>query len=72
MPVRRREPIDGLRQRESCCAVGDAMQPRGIRDGGIWWAAGENPERHVGGPLEDGKTDRENGDDYRQDGRKGT
>jgi hypothetical protein len=72
MPVGWREPIDSLWQRESCCAVGDSMQPRAIRDGGIWWAARESPWRHIAGPLERGESDSENGDDYWQEGRQGT
>jgi hypothetical protein len=72
MPVWRREPIDGLRQRESRCAVRDAMQPRAIRDCGITWAAGESPEWYVSRILERSDSDGEDGDDYRQDGRQGT
>jgi hypothetical protein len=66
MPLRGRESIDGLKQRESRPAVGDAIQPRAIDDPGILWAAGESPWRYIGWLLEDGKSDRKDGDDYRQ------
>jgi hypothetical protein len=66
MPVWGREAIDGLRLRESFRAIGDSVQPRTVHATGIWWAAGKNPERDVGGLLEDAKRYCRNGDNYRQ------
>ncbi len=66
MPIRRRESIDDLWQREPRPTVGDAMQSRAIGERGIGWAAGKSPERYIGGLLRDGKSDRKENDDYRQ------
>ena len=66
MPIRRRESIDDLWQREPRHAVGDAMQSRAIGDRGIGRAAGKSPERYIGGLLRGGKSDREDNDDYRE------
>jgi hypothetical protein len=48
------------------------MEVRAIGDRGIRWAAGESPERYIGALLKDGKSDREDSDDYRQHRRQGT
>lgn len=68
VPVRWRESIDDLRQREPRATVGDAVRPRAIGDRGICRAAGESPERCIR-LLKHGKSDRKHSDDRRQDWR---